>query len=288
MYSAIPLPTRCSVPPWSHGAVRSRQYSPAATRSRASAPIAMIESRVSSAPIRTSATKITVSSASVASVTGGTRLMRRSKSTRRESNMSGVMRSGASGKVLTSAALAGVEHDPERHGHAPIERARGVGRQIENITIQQRELAVELAENLGVRTPDEHEVRPEESEEGAEDPPEQREHDRVLDRHREGLAPGARDVPALANDVVQVRLSQQREHLTRRRHDRIGPGQKRDALLLDHPEQGLLSRLVAIDRHVAARTQRHRDHQEDERRHRQGEQDDQPAAISRQGPGRPA
>src|SRR5882762_1387183 len=216
MKSAIPLPTRCSVPPWSQGAVRSRQYSPAATRSRASAPIAMIDSLEVSAPRRTSDTKIAASRAKVASVTGGTRLMRRSKSTRREMSMSGVMRSGGSGTALTSAPLPGIEHDAEGHGDPPIERARRVGGEVEHVAVQQRELPVELAEDLRVRAPDEDEVGAEESEERAHDPPEQREHDRVLDGHRQRRASGSRDVPALADDVVQIGLAQDRERLARR------------------------------------------------------------------------
>src|SRR5499426_2160095 len=198
----MPLPTRCSVEPWSHGAVRSLQYSPARTRARASAPMARIDSRESSAPTRTSATKIAASNARIASVTGGTRPMRRSRSTRRESSMSWVMRSGTSGTALTSAALAGVEHDAERDGDAPVEGARGVGREVEHVAVQQGELPVELAEDLRVVAAHEDEVGAEQAEERPDDAPEQREHDRVLDRHRERHPAGRRDIPALAHDVV--------------------------------------------------------------------------------------
>src|SRR5437870_970103 len=256
-----PLPIRCSMPPWSQGAVRSRQYSPAATRSRASAPIAMIASLEASAPRRISTTKIAASRTSVASVTGGRRPMRRSKSTLRERSMSGVMRSGGSGTALTSAALPCIEHDAERHGDPPIERARRVCGEIEHIAVQQRELPIELTEDLRVRATDEDEVRAKESEEGAHDPPEQREHDRVLDRQGQQHALGSRGVPALADDVVKIRLLQDREALARRRLDRVRPGQERDALILEHPQERLAPRGVAVDRHMAARPQRHPDHQ---------------------------
>ena len=61
-----------------------------------------------------------------------------------------MMRSGASGTALTSAALAGVQHHPEGDGHPPVEGARGVGREVEHVAVQQGELPVELAEDLGV------------------------------------------------------------------------------------------------------------------------------------------
>src|SRR5262245_38492931 len=202
----MPLPTRCSVEPWSHGAVKSRQYSPARTRARASAPMARIDSREPSAPTRTSTTKTATRSARIASVTGGTRPMRRSRSTLRESSISGVMRSGTSGKALTSAALARVEHDAERDGDAPVEGARRVGREVEHVAVQQGELAVELAEDLRVVASHEDEVGAEESEERPEDAPEQGQYDRVLDRQRQRRAAGRRDVPALAHDVVHVGL----------------------------------------------------------------------------------
>src|SRR5438093_838993 len=229
MKSAIPLPTRCSRPPWSIGAVRSRQYSPAATRSRASAPMAMIAWRDASAPTLTSARKTTASTTRIAAVTGGKRRMRRSKSMRRERSMSGVMRSGCSGAAAMSAALAGIEHDAQGHGDAPVERAPWICRQVEHVAVEQRELAVELAEDLVVRAPDEDEVGAEQAEEGAEDAPEQREHDRVLDRPRERVAARGRDVPALADDVMQVGLAQRRERFARRRHDRVRAGPDRDA-----------------------------------------------------------
>src|SRR5438445_12917880 len=251
----MPLPTRSSVPPGTQGAVRSRQYSPATTRSRASAPMAMIASLEASAPIRISATKIRASRASVAIVTGGTRPMRRSKSTLRERSVSGVMRSGGSGVVLTSAALPGIEHDAEGDGDPPVERARRVGGEVEHVTVQQRELPVELAEDLRVRAPHEDKIGPEESKERAHDPPEQREHDRVLDRHGQRRALASRDVPALADDVVKIRLPQDREGLAGRRDDRVRPGQERDALILEHSQKCLAPRVVAVDRHVAARAQ---------------------------------
>src|SRR5215470_3168863 len=233
----MPLPTRCSTEPCSHGAVKSRQYSPARTRARASAPMARIDSRESSAPTRTSTTKTATSTARIASVTGGTRPMRRSRSTRRESSISDVMRSGTSGKGLTSATLTRVEHDAEGDGDAPVERARRVGREIEHIAIEQRELAVELAEDFRVVAADEDEVRAEQAEERPDDAPEQRQHDRVLDRHGERCPAGRGDVPALAHDVVDVGLLQRRERLAARRHDRVRPGQECQALVLDHAEQ---------------------------------------------------
>ena len=65
---------------------------------------------------------------------------------------------------------------------------------------------------------------------------------------------------------MQVRLPEHGERFATRRHDRVRPGQERDALILDHPEQGLAPRVVAVDRHVTPRAQRHRDPQEHEGR----------------------
>src|SRR5215467_3570744 len=160
----MPLPTRCSTEPCSHGPVKSRQYSPARTRARASAPMARIASRESSAPARNSTTKTATSSARIASVAGGRRPMRRSRSTLRESSMSRVMRSGTSGNPLTTAALARVEHDGERDGDAPVEGARGVGREVQHVAIQQRELAIDLAKDLRVVAAHEDEVGAEQTE----------------------------------------------------------------------------------------------------------------------------
>ena len=198
----------------------------------------MIDSRDSSAPSGPRRRRSPRAARAIASVTGGTpthapleidtareQHVRRDAQRRAPGRCSRQRRSPVSSMIPSATAT--------RRSNA---RA-GVGRQIEHVAIQQGELAVELAEDLGVRAADEHEVRPEESEEGGRGSAgaaRARSSPRSPSR---GPRPGARDVPALANDVVQVRLSQQRERLTRRRHDRIGPGQKRHALILDHLEQ---------------------------------------------------
>src|SRR5262245_26602502 len=106
----------------------------------------------------------------IASVTGGRRCIRRSKSTRRPSSMSGVISNGRSGgSTVTPPPLTtfrGVEHDAERERDAAVEMALGIAGEVEDVAVEDRELAVELAEHGPVGL-GEHEVRPQETEERA-------------------------------------------------------------------------------------------------------------------------
>src|SRR5262245_29345929 len=47
---------------------------------------------------------------------------------------------------LPSAALTGIQHDAERDGDAAVERPLSMRREIEDVTIQQREFAIEFAD----------------------------------------------------------------------------------------------------------------------------------------------
>src|SRR5207249_7237764 len=90
-----------------------------------------------------------------------------------------------------SPALAGVEHDRERQRDAPVVSPPGVGGEVEHVAVEQRELPVELADDLLVRAAHQQEVRAQDAEERAEDPAQEREDDRVLDRLRERPTVGA-------------------------------------------------------------------------------------------------
>src|SRR5262245_21781417 len=176
--SATALPKRWSGPPCSKVAVTRRQYCPAATALASSAPAAMMASRDFVAPTASSTAKTTTSTRMSPIVTGGARRMRRSKSTRRPRSMSGVMRSGCSASSVigrrggarrleraASPALARVEHYAERQRDATVEVTLGVAGEVQRVAVEQRELAVELAE----RRPGEGAVRVHEDEVRAQD-----------------------------------------------------------------------------------------------------------------------
>src|SRR5262249_15565727 len=126
-------------------------------------------SGVLSASAASSVVKTKTSSAMSPAVTRGRRRIRRSKSTRRESSMSGVMRSGIS---LTSAALTGVEHHAEGERDASIQSLLVIAAEVEDVPVENGELPIELAEHdAGAAVVEIHqqEVRPEQAEQRAED-----------------------------------------------------------------------------------------------------------------------
>src|SRR5438876_2924892 len=258
--SAIALPTRCGTLPWRTTAVTSRHHSPATTPARVSAPARTLPCRESSAPVVASRTKTTIRATRIPTVTGGMRRMRRSKSRRRPSSMSGVIRSARSG-VSTSAALAGIEHDAGRERDAPIEGAVGILAEVEHVAIEQRELAIELPE-LFTRGPLEDEIRAKKAEERPEHAPQQRQHDRLFHRECHHRARGTLDGPPLPDEVVHVVLAQAREHGPLAGRHRVRSHQHGHALILQHAEQNLAPRAVAVHRHVPERARRHRDHDE--------------------------
>src|SRR5436190_591874 len=204
--SATALPTRCSTLPCRKIAETTRHHSPPSTAARDSAPAWRKASGESSTSAPSSVRKMAASTRTRPTVTGGRRRIRRSKSTRRRRTMSGVIRSGCSAPS-TSAALARVEHDAGGEGQAAIERALGVRGEVEHVAIEQRELAVELAEHLAVDTLEEK-VRAQESEERAEDPPQQRQHDGLLDGERDDRPVRGLDRPLLADEVARVVLAE--------------------------------------------------------------------------------
>src|SRR6059036_1495562 len=221
---------------------------------------------VSRASNAISTLKTNISTAMSPVVTRGRRRIRRSKSTRRESSMSEVMRSGRSTSCVIqpspSAALAGVEHHAEGEPDAPVQDLLGIAGEVEDVPVEDGELPVELTEDdagrPGVET-DEDEVRPQETEQRPEDASQQRQHDRVLDGHRGAMAGRRLHVPALAKDVVDVFLAQPGEREAAGRHHRVGPGEDGHPLILPDAEEDFTARVVAEDGHVTQRPGRYRD-----------------------------
>src|SRR5947207_2211155 len=275
--SAIALPTRCSTLPCRTIALTRRHHSPETTPARVSAPARITPAAEPSAPVAASAANTTTRAARMPRVAGGRRRMRRSKSRRRPSSMSGVIRSARSG-ASTSAALAGVEHDAGRERDPAVEHALGIFPEIEHVAVEQRELAIELADRFA-RGALEHEVGTEQAEERPEHAAQQRQHDRLLHRQRDHGAAGARDAPALAQEVVNVVLAQACEHRAVAGRHRVRPHEDRHALVLQDAQHDLAPRVVAIDRDVAERTRRHRHH--DEHGERESEPEDREHRVHR-------
>src|SRR5258707_708626 len=103
-------------------------------------------------------------------VKGGATFMPRSKST---------FRGGLPANGL--ATLTRIQHHAHRERNAAIHGALKIRAHIEDIAVEQRQLAVEFADN--VFAAQENEVGPHEREDRNSGPPQQREDDRIFLRH---------------------------------------------------------------------------------------------------------
>lgn len=153
------------------------------------------------------------------------------------------------------ALLAGVEEDPQCQRKATIEGSGRIGGEIENVTIEERELAVELTDQrprVAVAVPTVNDVvGPEKSEHVAEKSAEQRKDQGIFLGDQEGLQLGVVAVPALAEDVVEVVFLEPSQRGSVRKKDGVVGGEDHELVFLEDVEESFGPIFIAVEMDVA-------------------------------------